>query len=140
MRLMHLRVRYGRRRDVEPAAALAAAWAVAASARVAAPEWRPPCDVTESETAWTVRAEIGGLEDDDLEVLLYEDSLVVQGVRPWRGAGQATRVHLAELRYGPFRFMLDLPTGVDRGAAQARYERGLVTVVLPKAGGARGSP
>jgi HSP20 family protein len=134
MRLMHLRVRYERRRDVEPAAALVAAWAVAASARVAAPEWRPPCDVTESESTWTVHAEIGGLSDDDLEILLYEDSLVVQGIRPWQGAGQATRVHLAELRYGPFRLTLDLPAAVDRDAVQARYERGIVTVVLPKAG------
>jgi HSP20 family protein len=138
MRLMHLRVRYARRPDVDPAAALAAAWAVAASARVAAPEWRPPCDITETSAAWTVHAEIGGLADEDLEVLLYEDSLVVQGVRPWRGAGQAARVHLAELRYGPFRFTLDLPADVEREGAQARYERGIVTVVLPKLGAVQG--
>lgn len=134
MRLTHLRVRIGRASGATPPAALAAAWSAALSAPVAPPEWRPPCDVLESGDAWTLRAELGGLADEDLEILVYEDSIVVQGVRPWRGATGAVRVHLAELRYGPFRFALDLPTGIDRDAVRAGYERGILTLVAPKPG------
>ncbi len=135
MRLTHLRIRYERPAGVESPAVLAAAWAAALAPRVASPEWRPPCDVTESAGAWTVQAELGGLAEDGLEILLYEDSLVVQGVRPWRGARDAVRVHLAEIRYGAFRFVLDLPADVDRAAARASYDRGILTVVLPRTAG-----
>jgi HSP20 family protein len=106
---------------------------------MAAPEWRPPCDVAESAEEWRVTAELGGLDEDDLEILLYEDSVVIQGVRPWRGAVEGVRVHLAEVRYGPFRFALDLPPAVDRAAVRASYDRGMLSVVLPKAG-ERGAP
>lgn len=138
MRFAHVRVRYGRPAAVDPAAALAAAWASALSARPSAAEWRPPCDVTEGASGWTVRIEIGGLADDDLEILVYEDSLVVQGERPWPGAGEAERVHLAELRYGRFRVAVELPPAVDRDAVEARYDRGILTVALPRA--LRGAP
>jgi HSP20 family protein len=132
MRLTHLRIRYGRSTGTLRAAVFSTAWTAIPPA-VAAPVWRPPCDVLESPSAWTVRAEIGGLADDDLEIALYEDSLVIEGTRPWPGAVADARVLLAELRYGPFRFELELPGEVLRSAVQASYDRGLLTVVLPKA-------
>jgi HSP20 family protein len=130
MRLTHLRLRY---RGAGPAGPeLSATWLTALVAPLAPPEWRPPSDVTETAEAWTVRAELGGLDDDDFEVQLYEDSLVVQGERRWRGCPPDVRVHAAELRYGPFRLALDLPASVDRLAAHATYDRGILAVVLPK--------
>lgn len=131
MRLTHLRIRYGRTVPGTQSVVFAAAW-TALSPAVATPVWRPPCDVLESAEAWTVRAEIAGLADDELEIAVYEDSLVIQGRRPWPGAVADTRVLLAEVRYGPFRFELPLPGEVARGAVRASYERGLLTVVLPK--------
>lgn len=136
MRVVHFRVR--RRGSGEPSGtALAAAWSSVLASTIAAPEWRPPCDVVESAEEWRVTAELGGLAEDDVEILLYEDSLVVQGVRPWRGALAGVRVHLAEVRYGAFRFALDLPTDAERASVRASYERGMLIIVLPKSG-ARG--
>ncbi len=131
MRLTHLRIRYGRATGTLRSTVFSAAFATL-SPTVAAPVWRPPCDVLESAAAWTVRAEIAGLADDEIEIALYEDSVVIEGTRPWRGAVPGERVHLAELRYGPFRFELELPGEVDRSAVRASYDRGLLTVVLPK--------
>jgi HSP20 family protein len=131
MRLTHLRIRYGRATGTLRSSAFSATWATLPPA-VAAPVWRPACDVLESAAAWIVRAELAGLAEDDIELALYEDSIVIQGTRPWPGAVPGERVHLAELRYGPFRFELELPGEVDRDAVRARYDRGLLTVVLPK--------
>ncbi len=117
-----------------PGTTFAAAWSSVLASQIATPEWRPPCDVVESADEWRVTAELGGLDEDDVEILLYEDSLVVQGVRPWRGALAGVRVHLAEVRYGAFRFALDLPPGAQGGAFRASYERGMLTLVLPKSG------
>lgn len=130
MRLAHLRLRYGRVGALR-SAVLSAAWTTFAPAPVP-PVWRPPCDVVEGAGAWTVRLEIGGVDEDALEIALYEDSVVVEGTRPWPGTDAGDRVHLAELRYGPFRFELDLPPDVDRDAVRGTYEGGLLTLVLPK--------
>jgi HSP20 family molecular chaperone IbpA len=135
MRLVHLRVRYGAGALVaDPSVALAAAWSDALSARAGTAEWRPPCDLTETAGAWTLTVEIGGLDDDDLEILVYEDSVVVQGSRPWPGAGETARVLAATIRYGPFRLALGLPGAVDAVAARAAYDRGMLTMHLPKRG------
>lgn len=111
---------------------LSTSWA-ALSPAVSPTTWRPPCDVVESATAWTVRLEISGVAEEAIEIALYEDSLVVEGSRPWPGVSAGDRIHLAELRYGPFRFELELPPDVDPAAVRASYERGLLTVVLPRA-------
>lgn len=133
MRLTHLRVRYGRTGGALRSAVLSTTWAVISPA----PAWRPPCDVVEGAAGWTVRLEIGGVSEEGVEVSLYEDSLVVEGTRPWPGVVAGDRVHLAEVRYGPFRLALELPGGIERDGARASWDRGLLTIVLPKAG-ARG--
>ncbi len=133
MRLTHLRIRYG----LPPGAPLfSTSWALLAPA-VATARWRPPCDVVEGVDARTVRLELGGVPEEDLEVAVYEDSLVVEGARPWPGVEPGARVHLAELRYGAFRVELPLPGGVDPAAVRGTLDRGLLTLVLPRAEGAR---
>jgi HSP20 family protein len=133
MRFTHLRIRYGRAVGTLGASTFSAAWsALSTAVPVAAPLWRPPCDVLESADAWTLRAELAGLAEEELEIALYEDSVVIQGTRPWPGVVPGERVHLAELRYGPFRVELALPDEVDRDAVRAGYDRGLLTVLLPK--------
>jgi HSP20 family protein len=102
---------------------------------VARPEWRPACDVLETGSEWIVKAELAGLDEQDFEVMLYQDGLVVEGRRPWvsPAGNDDVRVHAAEIRHGPFRLAVRLPDAVDRDAAGASYERGLLVVRLPKA-------
>ncbi len=101
---------------------------------IARPEWQPPCDVLETGSEWIVKAEIAGLEEDQFDVLLYEDGLVLEGRRPWGApaAGADVRVHAAEIRHGPFRLALRLPGAIDREGANVSYERGMLVVRLPK--------
>jgi ATP-dependent Lon protease len=83
MRVMHLRVR--RRASGElPGPVLAAVWSAVLAPPMAAPEWRPPCDVAESAEEWHVTAELGGLDADALDRAtpgtdaLYHDGVLVQ--------------------------------------------------------------
>ncbi len=132
-RLRHLRVQYLRYGE---AGAEVAADPWRRLPPVARPEWRPPCDVLETGSEWIVKADLAGLEEEDFEVMLYQDGLVVEGRRRWASpaGGQDVRVHAAEIRHGPFRLAVRLPEAVDRDAAGATYERGLLVVRLPKAG------
>ncbi len=129
--LRTLRIRYARGGGAS-AEMFATPWAGAPA--LATPEWRPACDVYETGAEWIVKAEIAGVDERDVAVLLYEDCVVVEGRRPWvaPAAGADARVLAAEIRHGPFRLVVPLIPPVDRDAASGSYERGRLVLRLPK--------
>src|SRR5690606_36758733 len=103
--------------------------------QLAQPTWRPPADVYECAGRYEVKVEIPGVAESDLELTLYQDTLVVEGTR--RGGIPAdARVLAMEIRYGPFRIAVPLPPDVDRDRIGARYDQGFLHLDLPKRGGA----
>lgn len=94
--------------------------------------WRPPADVYETRDAITVNVDLAGVEEDDLDMQLYPDVLVVVGVRHPKISSQDAVYHLAEIRQGHFRLEIRLPARVDQDAIEGRYDRGLLTITLPK--------
>jgi len=101
---------------------------------LAAPQWRPPIDFYETDCGLTVKVELAGMSEDEVEITLYNDALVVEGVRSWEVPARETRFHAVEIPYGPFRLELALKSRVDCKEVTARYERGFLIVQLPKAG------
>jgi HSP20 family molecular chaperone IbpA len=104
---------------------------------IAQPRWRPPADVYETATTIHVTAELAGVNPDDLEVLLYEDALIVEGRRDLPPTDPQGVYHAAEIRQGPFRLELPLPAAVDLDRVEARYEQGLIHMSLVKSRGER---
>lgn len=93
--------------------------------------FRPQADCIRSEDppALHVVVELPGVEPADLQVVAADRVLVVAGVRrrpPLRG-----RYQQMEVEYGPFQRRIQLDEPVDTAAATARYEHGMLTVVLP---------
>jgi HSP20 family protein len=103
------------------------------SVRFAQTYWRPPADVCECESTIEVIIDLAGVDQDELDVVLYEDALIVEGQR--RLAASPTGVyHLAEIRQGPFRIELGLPAAFDLDRVDARYDQGLLRITFPKRG------
>ncbi len=95
--------------------------------------WRPLADIHESADMMTVKIELAGMKEEDIEVTLYEDALVVSGVRhDDHEHGENLYYHEAEIRYGPFRVEVYIPSPIDQQAVTARYENGFLWVALPK--------
>ena len=94
--------------------------------------WRPDVDVYETATSLEVVIDLAGVAEDDVDVALFEDALVVEGDRRLPASSQAATYHAASIRQGPFRVELPLPVPVDAEGVEARYERGLLRVTLPK--------
>jgi HSP20 family protein len=93
--------------------------------------FRPQVDCIRSEDppALHVVVELPGVEPAELQVIAADRVLVVAGVRrrpPLRG-----RYQQMEIEYGPFQRRIPLDEPVDTSAATARYEHGMLTVVLP---------
>lgn len=95
--------------------------------------WRPLADIQESAEMMTVKIELAGMREEDIEVTLYADALVVSGERPDdHKHDSGIYYHEAQIRYGPFRVEVFIPSPVDREAITARYENGFLWVDLPK--------
>jgi HSP20 family protein len=100
---------------------------------VAPVHWRPATDVYESAGHYFVVVEIAGVDPEALDVQLFEDALVVEGKRPAPHAPDGV-YHSAEIRHGPFRVEVVFPAAVDAEGIEARYDRGLLQIKLPRPG------
>ena len=93
--------------------------------------WRPPADVCESQSTIVVTVDLAGIDQDDLDVVLFEDALIVEGRRRLP-ADPGVVYHVAEIRQGPFRLELRLPGSIDQERVNARYDQGLLRITLLK--------
>jgi HSP20 family molecular chaperone IbpA len=94
--------------------------------------WRPDTDTYETATTVEIMVDLAGVEEDDFEVQLFEDVLVVEGRRQLPSCQEGAVYHAAGIRQGPFRVELSLPAPVDAERVEARYDRGLLHITLPK--------
>ena len=99
---------------------------------VAQPRWRPDSDIYETATTVEIIIDLAGVDEDDFEVQLFEDMLVVEGHRQLPACDGGAVYHAASIRQGPFQVALPLPVPVDPERVQARYQRGLLSITLPK--------
>jgi HSP20 family protein len=93
--------------------------------------WRPPADICESTSTIVVTVDLAGIDQDDLDVVLFEDALIVEGQRRL-GTDPGVVYHLAEIRQGPFRLELGLPGSIDQERVDARYDQGLLRITFLK--------
>ena len=106
--------------------------------RLARAHWCPPADVYETDRTISVTVELAGVDPEALEVLLFEDAVAVEGERRLPPEDDGGVYHAAQIRQGPFRLELALPAAIDPDRVEARYERGLLRLVLPKREGGEG--
>jgi HSP20 family protein len=95
--------------------------------------WRPLADIRESAEMLTVKIELAGMKEEEIDVTLYKDALVVSGERHEEPEhNENVYYHEAQIRYGPFRIEVLLLLPIDREGVKARYENGFLWVDLPK--------
>jgi HSP20 family protein len=93
--------------------------------------FRPNVDCIRSDDppALHVLVELPGVDPDSIKVIAADRVLVVAGERC--RPELSGRYQQMELEYGPFQRRISLSEPVDTAAATGRYERGLLTVILP---------
>ena len=95
--------------------------------------WRPPADIHETPDAITVKIELAGMREEDIDVTLYKDALVVSGERRDDHEHDDTICyHEAQIRYGPFRVEIFIPGEIERNKIEAHYDDGFLKILLPK--------
>src|SRR5437870_8199067 len=92
----------------------------------------PPVDVYEDEHNITIKLEVPGIEEKDLDIRLENNTLTVRGERNFEKEEKEENFHRVERRYGSFARSFTLPNSVDSDNAQASYENGILKIKLAK--------
>lgn len=95
-------------------------------------DWSPRLDVSETDTAIEVIADLPGLEKKDIEISLDNGVLVIKGERKEEHKETEKHVHRMERRYGSFYRALRLPAEVKTDKIEASFKNGELKVTLPK--------
>ena len=108
-----------------------------APASTAEPIYRLPVDAYETEDHVVLLASVAGLNLDDLEITVDNGELVIRGEVDGQEADVDYILH--ERFQGKFERRLNMNIPVDVNATEATYQNGVLSLVLPKAGG-QGAP
>lgn len=94
----------------------------------------PHIDVEENDREVRVYAELPGLQENDVEIMYEPGVLVLRGEKKeeQRGESQRGRGRWEERRYGAFERRIPLHNEVQEDQIQANFDRGVLTVVVPK--------
>lgn len=95
--------------------------------------WELELDVTEKGDVYTVKASVPGLNPDDIEITLEDNTLAIQGEFVSEEENENERYHLRERRTGSFSRTVNFPVLVNAEAVAASYEHGVLTLTVPKA-------
>lgn len=93
----------------------------------------PAVDITESESAFTLTAEIPGMTEKEVQVSLSGDTLTITGEKRQEREEKSESRYLSERSYGSFQRSFVLPNSVDPEKIAASFANGVLTVSLPKA-------
>jgi HSP20 family protein len=99
--------------------------------------WGLPLDVIENEDAYLVKANLPGIQPDDIEITFTDNVLTIKGEMKSEDEVKEARYHMRERRYGAFSRSITLGDRVNGEKIQASYDSGVLTLSLPKAEEAR---
>ena len=89
-------------------------------------------ELSEDEQQIEVRLEVPGMEANDFNIHVVDNTLVVSGEKQIERKQTKGRYHVMECAYGRFERAIPLPVEVDDSKAKARYHQGVLQVAIPK--------
>ena len=97
----------------------------------------PPVNVTQDDDNFYLRAEVPGIEPNELSITALKNRVSLVGRREIRAENERSSYHRKERAEGAFNRTVTLPTEVDTGRVDARCVDGILTLTLPKAEAAK---
>lgn len=93
-------------------------------------------DVKESDSAYTVQAEVPGVSKDDIHISLDGNIVTVSAeVKQQDSQVKNEKTLRTERYYGAVSRSFQLPQDFDQGSSRAKYDNGVLTLTLAKKGG-----
>lgn len=97
----------------------------------------PAVNITEDKNNFFVRAELPGINANDIDLQMNARNLVISGERKIPSEGESAKYHRREREAGKFSRAVGLPGDVDADKIEAKMVNGVLTVRLPKSEAAK---
>ena len=94
--------------------------------------WHPAMDLVETDEHFVLRADLPGVDENDVKVELEDNVLTISGERRHEHEAKRGGYFRIERATGSFARTLTLPDGVDPDAVQASFDKGVLEVRIPK--------
>ena len=92
----------------------------------------PPVDIYEDEHNITLKLEVPGIEEKDIDVRVENTTLTVHGERKIEKEEKEENFRRVERQYGSFTRSFTLPSSVDSAQVTAHYDKGVLKIKLAK--------
>jgi HSP20 family protein len=92
----------------------------------------PPVDVYEDEHNITLKIEVPGIDEKDIDVRIENNTLTIHGERKFEKEEKEENYRRVERQYGSFTRTFTLPNTIDQESVQANYDKGVLNVTLAK--------
>ena len=93
--------------------------------------WAPPVEVRQSGNNLIVRADLPGLNENDIKLEATEEGLILQGERNREEEHQEGGLYRSERVYGQFYRFIPLPEGAKTDQIKANFKNGVLEVTVP---------
>jgi len=101
-------------------------------ASVATANWAPSVDISENEKAFTLLADIPGVDPKDIEISMEKGVLTVKGERNTENVEEKENYRRVERQSGQFYRRFTLPDSADADKIEAKSEHGVLIITIPK--------
>lgn len=92
----------------------------------------PPVDLVERNGSYELQAELPGLTEDQIEVKLSSGMVTIKGEKSSERVEDEDDYHLRERSFGSFQRSFRVPANVEADKIEARFDKGVLKVTLPK--------
>ena len=93
---------------------------------------RPAIDITENDKAITLTAELPGMSEDEVDLSVSEGVLTLKGEKSVEQESKEDHSVVIERNYGSFYRSFPIPDRVDQNAIDAKFDKGVLKVTMPK--------
>jgi HSP20 family protein len=94
--------------------------------------WSPAMDLVEADDHYVLRADLPGMDEKDVSIEIEDNVLTISGERRDEHEEKRQGWHRVERSFGRFSRSLTLPEGVDPEAVGAEFNKGVLSITVPK--------
>ena len=99
---------------------------------LATTSFAPAVDVYEDEHSLTLKIEVPGIDEKDIDVRVENNTLTVHGERKYEEQEKEENYRRIERQYGSFTRSFTLPSTIDTNSVSANYDQGVLKIKLAK--------
>jgi HSP20 family protein len=93
---------------------------------------KPSLDIASTDKAYDIKVEVPGVEENDIRLELIDNRLVIEGEKSREFTSEDKNVYRSERSYGAFRRVLTLPDDAESEHIEAKFDKGLLSISIPR--------